>query len=235
MKREPRLTDAEMDALFRELRAADDPRSHPARGRLILANAGFAAAVALRFWRRRPPRVDFDDLKAEALRELVEVVDAFDPDHGGRFAVFYGISAHRALDRYYYRNAAPLTIRWPAIYGLMAHDAGRPANVSPDVLEAAIRAREPAISASEDPLQRGGPADRGDALGRWEEQQDAAERVASLLAGLTPKQRRVVEVRYGIGTGEPLGQEDAGRVLGVSYQAVGNVERRALAALRAAG
>ncbi len=64
-----------------------------------------------------------------------------------------------------------------------------------------------------------------------EEELEIAQRAHSLrraIDGLPERERQVVTLRYGIRGGEPLGQAQTGRRLGISQDAVRRLERKAL-------
>ena len=57
----------------------------------------------------------------------------------------------------------------------------------------------------------------------------------AILLVLTPRERRVLQLRYGLLDGRPLTQEEIGRRLGITRQRVCQIEKLALARLRSAG
>ena len=57
------------------------------------------------------------------------------------------------------------------------------------------------------------------------------ERIAELLNTLKPKERRVLRLRYGLDGGNARTLQEIGRELGISYEAVRQIEVRALHAL----
>src|SRR5262249_2786089 len=62
--------------------------------------------------------------------------------------------------------------------------------------------------------------------------------VRAALASLPERERTVIELRYGLGGGEPMTLEDVGRTYGVTRERIRQLEQRALVkltALRAAG
>ena len=60
-------------------------------------------------------------------------------------------------------------------------------------------------------------------------------RIAEVLGGLTPRDRRVIELRFGLRDGRPRTLEEVARVFGVTRERVRQLERRALARLRVPG
>lgn len=62
-----------------------------------------------------------------------------------------------------------------------------------------------------------------------------AERAMRLMESvLSPREQRVVQMRYGLGDGQPLSQKDVGEALGISRSYVSRIETQALKKLRGA-
>jgi RNA polymerase sigma factor (sigma-70 family) len=77
-------------------------------------------------------------------------------------------------------------------------------------------------------------AEEVDHIEMSEEKLLQAQRAAGLsvaMKGLSRKQRRVLELRFGLGGQEPLSQEEAAAVIGVSRARIGQVENKALGKL----
>jgi RNA polymerase sporulation-specific sigma factor len=64
---------------------------------------------------------------------------------------------------------------------------------------------------------------------------EARARLTGYVASrLTPREERIIRMRYGVGGGAPMTQKDAAGVLGISRSYVSRIEKRALEKLRAA-
>jgi RNA polymerase primary sigma factor len=61
------------------------------------------------------------------------------------------------------------------------------------------------------------------------------ERIGEVLKGLTPRDREVIELRFGLRDGQPRTLEEVARVLGVTRERVRQLELRGLARLREPG
>ena len=59
------------------------------------------------------------------------------------------------------------------------------------------------------------------------------EQVEAALQGLRPMERRILELRFGIGTDEPRTLRQIGEVFNLSRERIRQLERLALAKLRA--
>jgi RNA polymerase primary sigma factor len=65
--------------------------------------------------------------------------------------------------------------------------------------------------------------------------QDLQAQVSALLdEELTQRERRVIELRFGIGTADEHSLSETGRKLGISHEAVRLIEQRALLKLKGA-
>ena len=67
---------------------------------------------------------------------------------------------------------------------------------------------------------------------RLEEAPDPPVNLWRALSGLTPKQRFVIDLRYGIGGNGQHTQDETASFMGISRQAVSRIEERALNRLR---
>ena len=59
-----------------------------------------------------------------------------------------------------------------------------------------------------------------------------AEELQEVLGALSPRERRVVELRFGLKGGQPRSAEEVGRTLGLNRERIAQIEERALVALR---
>ena len=59
-----------------------------------------------------------------------------------------------------------------------------------------------------------------------------AEDLHEVLSALSPRERRVIELRFGLRGGPPRSAEEVGRKLGLNHERIAQIEARALVALR---
>ncbi len=72
----------------------------------------------------------------------------------------------------------------------------------------------------------------GDTVAEMVESRVEQERLVEKLAGLTPRERRVLELRFGMGDFARQTQREISRALGISRSYVSRIEKRALAKLQ---
>jgi RNA polymerase sporulation-specific sigma factor len=71
----------------------------------------------------------------------------------------------------------------------------------------------------------------GDTVADIVESKVEQERLVEKLAKLSPRERRVLELRFGMGEGRRQTQREISRALGISRSYVSRIEKRALAKL----
>lgn len=209
--------------------------------RLVGANLRLVQSVAA--VRARACGLDADELFQEGVLGLLEAARRFDHERGARFATFalpwirlrvaeasasrlgeVGLVGSRARR---WRQARALSDRLAADLGRaptaaeVAADWGRPVAWVESLLAwqpvARLDLREHAHPTVPGP-ELAAPTEL-----RW----------ARALARLTPDEREVVELRYGLGGGEPASPTVTARRLGVSVATIRRRERAALASLQA--
>ena len=186
-----------------------------------------------------------DDLFQEGFVALAGALQRFDPDRG-RFSTFATVRIGQRLAEVSAGRLGALALpdsralrlrRARGLEGALAQDNGR--NVEVGELAAALgqpvawtrrllghRAPVAFDPAAESPaLASQQPADPDRAI--------YARQVRRVLKRIDTDQARVVALRYGLATGEPLETADIARRLGVSTSTVRRLEVRGLAALRA--
>ena len=75
-------------------------------------------------------------------------------------------------------------------------------------------------------------SDDGDLLEQICTRELASQVSGAVEAVLTPQEREVITLRYGLGTGKPQRQREVARICGISRSYVSRIEKRALEKLR---
>jgi RNA polymerase primary sigma factor len=227
-----------------------------ARNRLIEANVRLVAHIARRL-RPREASVSSADLIQEGVLGLMRAVDRFDPDRGHRFSTYATWWIRSAVLHALSEEARPLRLPSPVARRAreLAHaeaelraELGREptprelaSRLGADESEVAElrRAAQPIVSLH---APAGGIEDVAlvdlladeegpDPLDGVARDADAAA-LAELLEELPPRDRRVVELRFGLGGAQAHSVAEAARALGTSRARVRLIEEHALARLR---
>ena len=248
----PLLTAAEEVSLAKALEHGDQR----ARRRLIESNLRLVVSVARRYSGRG---LSFLDLIQEGNLGLMKAVERYDWRLGHRFSTYATWWIRQSVTRALADQGR--TIRVPA---QVVDTINRMSRIERQLTQKLGRApdrrgagRGDGAEAREDRapaarlagagvaggargrgLDRAGRADRGRALLRPGE--DMAEvqrdsRVADLIAQLPYRERTILELRYGLGGGQPHTLEEVGRRFGVTRERVRQIETRTLRRLAAAG
>jgi RNA polymerase sporulation-specific sigma factor len=154
---------------------------------------------------------DLDDAKADGMIGLLRAIRTFDLDHLNKdgepvlFQTWAGYQIRRAIKDPRRCNHRPKTLCW--------------------------HRRD--VASLDKPTDEGGTMmDFLSAPGDAYVQVNAVVDVAPYLAALTPRQRQVVELRYGLTGRPPMTLREAGARLGMTFQAVDYHERNAMARMR---
>ena len=200
---EENLSPAERARLEEAVRAGQ-----AARERLVAANLRLVVAVAVKY---RGCGLPFLDLIQEGNLGLLRAVEKFDWRRGCKFSTYATWWIRQAILRAI-GQASPIhgpRGRWVSVLSL----DGEPADEEGDGLAELV------------PDERPGPAEEA-----FRAQVQAA--VAQALQDLTPREREVLELRFGLRDGQPRTLAATAAVLGLSKAKVHELERQALAQLR---
>ncbi|SNB67409.1 RNA polymerase sigma factor [Thermoflexus hugenholtzii] len=225
-----------------------------AQEHLILANTRLVISVAKKYAGRGLP---LSDLIQEGNIGLIRAVKKFDWRRGHKFSTYATWWIRQAVTRAIADQSR--TIRVPVHMGdqinklmrlqqQLAQELGR--EPTPEELAEAMgipRARaEQLLQMARQPLSLETPTDDEEesVLGDFIEdrgtaspaeavsQQMLREILHEALATLSPREARILQLRYGLADGRPYTLEEVGRKLGVTRERVRQIEAQALARLR---
>jgi RNA polymerase primary sigma factor len=222
-----------------------------ARGRLVECNIRLVYKIASEYLR---DGLDLDDLVQDGVIGLMRAIDKFEPERGNRLSTYATWWIRQAITRALASQSR--TIRLPS----HAHEQARvlarttqqlaatfgrapTREERADALGVSITQVEAIDRADQGPVSFSAPIGEGDSdLGTFiadeSDVADTAERallgeaVRQLLDHLSPREQKVLRLRFGLGGGEPRTLEDVAREFGISQERVRQLERRALGKLR---
>ncbi|HEY3117519.1 MAG TPA: sigma-70 family RNA polymerase sigma factor [Chloroflexota bacterium] len=225
-----------------------------ARDRLIEANLRLVVSVAKRYSNRG---VGLADLVQEGNIGLLRAVDKFDYHRGFKFSTYATWWIRQAVTRAIADQAR--TIRIPVhmvdtlnrtikvMARLQQEYAREPTwqEVADEIGTSAERVREmmellPLPISLENPIGEDGDTTVGDLVEDVQAQSPFEERarsemkdgVAAVLDSLSPRERQVLELRFGLDIGEQRTLDEIGERLGVTRERVRQIEMEALQKLR---
>lgn len=251
-------SDAEFDVqeFVRSVLAADQPPAsdeeavlrsvarayNAARTRLAMANVRLVAHVARRYQERG---LSSSDLLQEGFCGLLTAIDRYDVANKTRLASYAVWWIRQALQRAVAAGAYPVRLNPRHLQKLaeVSHEAEgkakpkRPRSASSEAtLRRILAATRPALSLDA-PLGEEGGTRLVDTLSGPSvddaDELDREDRLASLIGLLKPRERVVLQLRFGLGGGESHSLSEVSRQLDVSKERIRQIQEAALAKLRA--
>lgn len=246
----PLLTQEEETLLAAKVMAGDSD----AKSRLIEANLRLVVSVAKGF---RGQRMEFADLIQAGNLGLINAADKFDPARGTRFSTYATWWIRHSIVRCIVTQSR--TIRIPehlfeSVDEILRTSRRLMETLGRDPTEAELAealnltvenvrkllllAREPlSLDApggdeEDDPLANIIPAETGDPA-ELTEARMMARHVRELLPALTPQERQVLDLRYGLRDGRPRSLESVGKEFRLTRERIRQIENKALQKLKA--
>jgi RNA polymerase primary sigma factor len=250
---EAQATPDDMTGLVRVLRRRQK-LYHNARRELAEGNLRLVVAIAKRY---RGRGLAFADLIQEGNRGLMRAVDKFEHRLGFKFGTYATWWIRQGITRALADHAR--TVRVPChqvgtlaamerIRGELVVEHGREPTVEEIAASLGVTAEETrslrAVARHPVSLQEplGGDAERalGDLLddrtavnpGQTADHNLLRERISEVLRSLTPREREVIELRFGLRDGHPRTLDEVAKCYGITRERIRQIEARGLIKLR---
>lgn len=243
------MSDEDRDDLQLRVSIADMARAH-----LIRANTRLVVSIAKKY---RGRGLQFLDLIQEGNVGLMKAVEKYDYTRGNRFSTYATWWIRQAVTRALANHGR--TIRIPAHLGgrisklyQVAQELEQELGRQPTAEEIAVQMELPEdrvrwmLRTSRQPVHLERPVgDESDAeLGDFIEDVDApppaetvaqtmlTEEISEILDQLTPREARILRLRYGLQDGESRTLKEVGEMFGLSRERIRQLEKEALRKLR---
>jgi RNA polymerase primary sigma factor len=254
LERETGLGPAELEEVLAEARRAE-ARVLKAQRRMVEANARLVVSIAKRYVGRG---IEFLDLIQEGNSGLLHATEKFNHRRGYKFSTYATWWIRQAITRAIAEQSRTIRVPVHVLEVLqrvnrcarrIGQELGREA--SPEEIGARLGLPAAKVEAllhvAQDPVsldgrgQAEGRAPFADVLGDPAETSSPAraaafsllrEHVDHVLATLAPRERRVLEMRFGLPDGCPRTLEEVGEVFGITRERVRQIEAKALKKLR---
>ena len=248
----PLLTAQQECQLARRIREHSDPM---ARDQMIHANLRLVVNIAKDY---SNPGMTLGDLVAEGNLGLLRAVEEFDPEAGVRFSTYAAWWIKQSIKRAMINAGQPIHIpaylvklisKWRRASRELEARSGRPATTAElakalkislkkaDIIQQGLRAINAPSQMGADETQAMSEmiADDDDSLPEAGLMRASdAPIVTALLRKLKPRERRILELRFGLDgyEGPPRTFKEIGAIVGLTRERVRQLEKKALADLK---
>jgi RNA polymerase primary sigma factor len=230
-------TELDLFVVLRSPRSSSTERQY-ARDKLIEANLWVVPVIVRRYYRGG---VGFDDLVAEGNIGLYRALERFDLSRGFRFSTYAKWWVVDAVTMAMANNAFPVRVPRRVALDLSRQrrldHAGQPASVGDDVDDTDDAGHE--LGTVSAPFDPGATAlvDETQAATDPQPDQVVAQResvaqLAQAIAHLPPRERLVIESRYGLNGRSEMTLQQIGDEIGVTAERVRTLQLSAMAQLR---
>lgn len=227
---------------------------HQVRMELAEANLRLVVSIAKRY---RGRGLSFADLIQEGNRGLMRAVDKFEHRLGFKFGTYATWWIRQGIQRALADHARTVRVPCHQVSMLAAmervrgellgktgreptlEDLAKALDITPDecrslraVSRVPLSLQEPMGEDTERPLEEVINDNRAENPGENVDQVLLKERIAEVLRSLTPREREVIELRFGLKDGQPRTLDEVARCYGITRERIRQIEARSLLKLR---
>lgn len=227
---------------------------HQVRMELAEANLRLVVSIAKRY---RGRGLSFADLIQEGNRGLMRAVDKFEHRLGFKFGTYATWWIRQGIQRALADHARTVRVPCHQVSMLAAmervrgellgstgreptlEDLAKVLDISADecralraVSRVPLSLQEPMGEDTERPLEEVINDNRAENAGENVDRMLLKERIAEVLRSLTPREREVIELRFGLKDGQPRTLDEVARCYGITRERIRQIEARSLLKLR---